>query len=285
MRTHLKIASLLVLVAGGCRPAPPEGGPPQTASTSSPFLKVPRSAVLSRGLPPEVEKRIEAEQRQYSRLYLAAEDAVRAGRYAEAEAKCAEIEQIWLPRTGHRDSGVAYVRGRILMHEGRYRDAARMMAPNPNTSPVGRLDLALCYAKVGDVERARAFYDPSLITDYNSAFADAPSYLPEVETRAELEAALQWCRAVALSNVGRADEATDGYAAALRVFPHNALLAARLGAAAENAGRPEVAASAYAVVQRYGDPKMREATRYDLTRTAGKAQAVRALRERKPPAG
>lgn len=205
-----------------------------------------------------------------------AEKLLREGKLGQSEKACGEVNRIWGAEGNYMSPGVAHVLGQIRMRQGRYADAVRIMAASPERNDLGKLDLALCYAKTGRFDQAAALYDPHLITGYNSAFPHAERYLPDTRPTGALEGALLWCKGVALSNVGRADEATDSYAAALKHFPKNPLLAARLGLAAENAGRPEVAASALAIVQRAGDDPMREVTRPSFER------ANSLLRQAKP---
>ena len=198
------------------------------------------------------------------------------GQLAEAEAQCVAVNEIWGTHGDRMSPDVAYLLGQIRMRQGRYAEAARIMGPNLDTTPLMRLDLALSLVRSGQAEKAREAYDPALITGYNSAFGDVRSHLPTVNTAKDLEGALLWSKGEALRLFGRGNEAVDCFAAALTQFPENALLGAEMGFHAENAHRYEDAARAYAVVQASNDARLKAATRRDYERVNGIVKALRA---------
>ena len=225
-------------------------------------------------LPKERGDELDRVEREGSLAELKAERLFKEGRLKEAEAACMEVNRIFGSSGVTMASDVAHLLGRIRIRQGRYADAVAFMEPNLNTDTGMSMDLALCELKVGNVAKARALYDPSFITGYNSAFGDTTRFLPDVRTPERLEGAILWTKGVALSNVSRADEATDSYAAALKLLPRNALLAARLGLAAENAGRHAESLAAYRIVQTTGDAFMRKETKQNAERAEYRARAA-----------
>ena len=263
--------SVLALALIGCRPPTPLSTP-QTSALPS-VSRVPK-ALSGVGLPPEREKELDRVAREGSRAELKAESLFDQGRLEEAEEACEEVNRIYDSSGETMAQSVAHLLGRIRMRQGRYADAVAYMEPNLGSNAGGMsMDLALCHLKVGGVAKARALYEPGFITGYNSAFGDTARYLPDVRTPERLEGAILWTKGVALSNVGRPDEATDLYAAALRLLPRNALLAARLGIAAENAGRHKEAVAAFRIVGAVGDADMRRTVQTDWTTASERAAA------------
>ena len=264
MNTKLNILTISSILLSGCGSVPlaqNAGGPPPRSLKPVSVRPTQMTVGSSIGLPEERARELDRVAKEGGEALAKAERLFAAGRSAEAEAQCAIVNGIWGTRGDRMNPGVAYLLGRIRMRDGRYAEAARIMGPNLDTTPLMRLDLALSLVRSGQAERARAAYEPGLITRFNSAFGDVQSHLPAISTPKDLEGALLWSKGEALRLFGRGDEAVDFFAAALDRFPKNALLGAELGFHAENAHRYAEAARGYAVVQASGDAKLKAETR------------------------
>ncbi len=245
--------------------------------------KMPRSITANR-LPKAVTDKLHAQAVRVK----AAEDEARAllkrKQYAAAETACRRALAITPKIKGKTLNLVAWqLLGHIYMEQGRYREALPFLtnaAQNTRHDEVN-LDTALCYLRLGDLERARQFYSDRMILRYIDHIPDYQSYVPGTGTAKTLEASILFARGIDAdlhARTGNTEKAVLDYTVAAKIVPTNGMIAYFQAMGLKELKRSREALSCFTRAVAYGKSHIvREAT-YQLS-TWPNVDRERALKE------
>ncbi len=128
--------------------------------------------------------------------------------------------------------------GDIYLREGKYEKALQWYLPSrQNVWRMGgglNLDVALCYARLGNYEQARRFYSDQELLQYSSIHSED---LPGTDSPQALEASIQMARGMDAFLSGRKQEAFEDMGEAARLAPADGLIPYYQGMSLVHMGR------------------------------------------------
>lgn len=148
------------------------------------------------------------------------------------------------------------------------------------------LNIALCYLKLGDVDKAHKFYNEKKLFDKrlgnNQLPGEKETYmasLPGTETAKTMEASIYFARGREKSSFAQVNEAVEDYKKALVLVPHNALISYSCAWDLASFYRGEEAIPYWARAAAFGKGYIAEEGRNRVHNLLMPAQAEKALQD------
>lgn len=140
------------------------------------------------------------------------------------------------------DSRLMRLVARIRIKQGRYQEALQDILSTQLGSEMGHLtelDMALCYVRLGEIEKARQFYSDQFVLERDSRIK--PEDLPGTQDARSLETSILLARGTEILTRGSEKEAAEEFKAASQLTPNNGLIAYLTGKTLSQSGRAEEA--------------------------------------------
>ena len=177
----------------------------------------------------------EAKSRQAMAVEKEARQLLKERRFAEAEKACHRALALSPTINGQpANMVVLQLLGDVRLEQKQYQKAldtyfrARQHSRNLELD----LNIALCYLKLGDMDKAHSFYDEKKLFDKrlgnNMLPGEKETYmasLPGTATAKTMEASIYFARGREKSSFAQVNEAVEDYKKALVLVPRNALIA------------------------------------------------------------
>ncbi|RYZ87044.1 MAG: tetratricopeptide repeat protein [Proteobacteria bacterium] len=158
-----------------------------------------------------------------------------------------------------------YLLGKIALADGNVDEALQRFLDYQQTSYTNdglELNIALCYIRKGDYERAGEIYKKWIDENVSESIAQD---LPGTTGSQVFEASILAVRALNADSMGQYEKAVRDYTAASRLAPNNALILHRKGLSLMKARRGEEAVTAFKQVLQLGNSPYTEEAKQQIT--------------------
>lgn len=240
-------------------------------------------------LPKNVADAFNAHSRRSQAVEKEARSLLKESRFAEAEAACYRALAL-SPKINGQPSSMEALQllGDVYREQGHYKDAIDTYNKARQHTRNLELDcnIALSYVKLGDLNSARKFFSEekafgNMVDLPPQQKAQFLAQLPGTKTAKSFEASIYFARGKEKGSYAALDEAVENYQKALRLVPHNALIARHCAWDLDFLGRSKEATPLWARAAAFGTGDVAHEGLFELKQRMTESQAKQAMRDAK----